>query len=193
MEFKILRCPYCGNEGHLEHKGEIWYCAYCNNSCTDNSAERAFIKLGEKLEANLTSQIQGIVDAAFMKKREEEYFNLRSLLWEKTHAKYIDSSAIISVCRDIKKLEPHDFLANFYETANSATPAEVSEFLHGIDVFENEMFIDLVLDFMIDSLTGEYIMPVGYLIERAYKGQDLEKFEKYVTRLEAEAEKVDAE
>ena len=115
MEFKILRCPYCGNEGHLEHKGEIWYCAYCNNSCTDNSAERAFIKLGEKLEANLTSQIQGIVDAAFMKKREEEYFNLRSLLWEKTHAKYIDSSAIISVCRDIKKLEPHDFLANFYD------------------------------------------------------------------------------
>ena len=191
MEFNIIRCPYCGNEGHLEHKGEIWYCAYCNNSCTDNSAERAFIKLGEKLEANLTSQIQGIVDAAFMKKREEEYFNLRSLLWEKTHAKYIDSSAIISVCRDIKKLEPHDFLANFYETANSATPAEVSEFLHGIDVFENEMFIDLVLDFMIDSLTGEYIMPVGYLIERAYKGQDLEKFEKYVTRLESEAEKVE--
>ena len=192
MEFKVLRCPYCGKEGHLEHRGEFWYCGYCGNSCTDDSAERAFNKISAKLESSIASRVQGIIDEAFMKKREEDYFNLRSLLWEKTHAKYIDSEAVISICRDIKKLEPHDFLACFYEVANSAEPRDVVSFLNGVDVKENEIFVDLVVEFMLTSLTSEYIMPLGYLIERAYKDKNLQKFEKYATQLESEAQKVES-
>jgi len=114
MEFKVLRCPYCGKEGNLERRGEFWYCGYCGNSCTDDSAERAFNKLAMRLESSISSQVQGIIDEAFMKKREEEYFNLRSLLWEKTHVRNIESATVLAICREIKKLEPHDFLACFY-------------------------------------------------------------------------------
>jgi len=192
MEFKVLRCPYCGKEGNLERRGEFWYCGYCGNSCTDDSAERAFNKLAMRLESSISSQVQGIIDEAFMKKREEEYFNLRSLLWEKTHVRNIESATVLAICREIKKLEPHDFLACFYEVANSAEPRDVVSFLNGVDVSENEMFVDLVIEFMLSSLTSEYIMPLGDLIERAYKDKNLQKFKKYATQLESEAQKVES-
>ena len=188
MEFKTIRCPYCGNEGHLEKRDDLWYCSHCGNSCSDDGAERAY----RRIEANLGSQIEGIVDEALRRQREEEYYNLRSLLWEKIHAKYIDSEAIVSVCRDIKKLEPHDFLASFFEVANSAPSPEVVDFINAIDVEEQEMFVEVVIDFMIRSLTSEYIMPVSYLIERAYKNKSLERFEALSTRFEEEAAKVDS-
>ena len=188
MKFESLRCPYCGMEGQLERNGELWYCAYCGNNCTDDDTERAFARV----QAALGAQLRGAIDEALLRTREEQYYNLRSLLWEKIHAKYIDSGAIVSVCRDIKKLEPHDFLASFFEVANSGTAEEVSKFIHNISVKENAMFLDTVIDFMIVSLENEYIMPVSYLIERAYKGRDLPKFEDYSTKLETEAEKVDS-
>ena len=188
MNFEAIRCPYCGSAGNMEKREEFWYCVHCGNYCSDDSLERAY----EKLKEDLHRDVKGAIDEALLERREEEYYNLRSALWEKVNAKYINSAAIISICRDIKKLDPKDFLACFFEVANSGTPEEVSSFIDGISVRENEMFVDLVIEFMIKSLTSEYVMPVGFLIERAYKGRDLQKFEKYVTRLETEAQKVDS-
>ena len=188
MGFEIIRCPYCGNEGKLEKREDSWFCAHCGNSCTDDGAERAY----ERIRANIGAQMAGVIDDALMKQREEQYYNLRSLLWEKAHAKYTDSSAIITICRDIKKLEPHDFLATFFEVANSGTPEDVSSFIHNISIRDNGMFADTIIDFTLKSLTSELIMPLSYFIERAYKGADMQKFEEYVTKLEAEAQKVDS-
>ena len=130
--------------------------------------------------------VSGAIDEALLRKKEEEYYNLRSNLWDKVHAKYTDSRAIIDICRSIKKIEPHDFLASFFEVANGDSLADTAEFVEGIDVKENELFIDLVIDFMIKSLTSEYVAPTNYLIERAYRNTDLEKFEEYITKLEEE-------
>ena len=188
MNFEAIRCPYCGSAGNMEKREEFWYCVHCGNYCSDDSLERAY----EKLKEDLHRDVKGAIDEALLERREEEYYNLRSALWEKVNAKYINSAAIISICRDIKKLDPKDFLACFFEVANSGTPEEVSSFIDGISVRENEMFVDLVIEFMIKSLTSEYVMPVDFLIERAYKGRDLQKFEKYVTGLETEAQKVDS-
>ena len=188
MDFQILRCPYCASEGHLEKRGDVWYCAHCGNSCSDNSAKKEFLRL----EARLSAQVEGIVDEAMKRHKEEEFYNLRSLLWEKIHAKYLDSEAIVEICRDIKKLEPHDFLANFFEIANSCSSKEVAEAINKIDVIENALYIDLIIDFVIKSLVSEYMMPVSYLIERAYKNTNLEKFEEYITQYEIEAQKVDS-
>ena len=188
MKFQIIRCPYCGCEGHLETRDDKWYCVHCDNVCTDDAAEKAY----EKLKANIGAQMAGVIDDALLHAKEEEYYNLRSLLWDKVHAKYTDSAAIVSICREIKKLDPHDFLACFFEIANTGTPEELSQFINNISVSDNGMFIETVLDFMIKSLTTELIMPVGYLIERAYKNTDLQKFEDLSTKLEAEAEKVES-
>lgn len=188
MEFQAIRCPYCLTEGHLEKHGDLWYCAYCGNNCTDDGAEQVF----NKIYAGISHQFRGIIDEKLFLEREERYYNLRSLLWEKIHAKYIDSEAILSVCQDIKKLYPHDFLACFFEVANSGTPDDISFFLNNISIEENGMFVDLILDFTIKSLTSKLVISTAYLIERAYKNRDLKKFEEYTTRLEHEAEKVDS-
>jgi len=188
MNLVELRCPCCGAGGELTRIGDIWRCNYCASKFTDNTVEKAC----QRLESSISAQIKGIVDEAFKRKKEEDYYNLRSLLWEKTHAKYTDSDAIIRICHDVKKIDPHDFLACFFEVANSAPVSEVVDFINGIDVKENEIYVDLVIDFMIKSLSSDYIIPTNYLIERAYRQKDLEAFEKYITKLESEAQKIDS-
>lgn len=188
MAFQVVRCPYCGSEGHLKETNGVWFCEYCGNHCTDDTAKNAY----DSVIAGIGAQMKGAVDEALLRSREEQYYNLRSLLWEKIYAKFTDSAAIVDICRDIKKLEPHDFLASFFELANSGVPADISKAINDISVEENAMFVDTVFDFMLKSLNSEYVMPLGYLIERAYKKTDLRKFEECSTRLESEAEKADS-
>jgi len=188
MTLSVMRCPYCGCEGHLEKQDDLWYCAYCGNTCTDDGAE----KMLHQIYNGICSQMQGAVDDAVLRAREEQYYNLRSVLWEKVHAKYTDSEAIVSVCRDIKKISPSDFLASFFEVANAGTAEELSHFLNHISVKENALFLDLVIDFMIRSLNSKCILAVAHLIERAYKNSDLKKFEEFTTRLEDEAQRVES-
>ena len=187
MSFKVLQCPVCG-AGGVEARGTGYFCRYCTTEFSDNAAEEAFKRLSESID----SRVESIIDERLRREKEERFYNLRSNLWEKVHAKYIDSDAIVAICTDIKKIEPHDFLAEFFEVANSAPAAEVSEFINKINVRANELYLDLVIDFMISSLTSEYIAPTNYLIERAFRGKDLVKFEEYITRLEEEAQKVDS-
>ena len=75
--------------------------------------------------------------------------------------------------------------------ANGADKAATVDYINGIDTYENGLYMDLVIGFMIRSLTDELVAPVNFLIERAYRNTDLEKFEKYITELEAEAEKLE--
>ena len=190
MELEYLNCPICG-ANHLEKDASddsLWRCVYCGARFAMNTAKNEYAKLKSTIQADIGSMI----DEAMLRAKEEKYYNLRSHLWEKVHAQYTDSAAIVSICRDIKKINPHDFLASFFEVANAGTPEEVAAFLNGISADENAVFMDLVVDFMIRSLNSKHILPVAHLIERAYKNQDLKKFEEYTTRLEQEAQKVDA-
>ena len=181
-----MRCPSCGAEGSIDRRGEKWFCAHCGTSFTDNSAERAF----QKMEKCLCERVDGVIDDALMRQREENYYNLRSALWEKIHAPNIDSAEILRICRSIKDIAPSDFLADFFEVANSAPIAQVAAYIGSINADENELFADLIIEFVIKSLKFEYIAPLNYFIERSYRNRDLEKFEEYITRLEDEAEKV---
>ena len=188
MSYQILRCPYCGAEGEAEERGKYLFCKHCGLKFTDDAAEMAYKKLSENMQAAMS----GVLNDVLFSENEKKYYNLRSLLWDKINARYTDSASIVSIARDIKKINPHDFLASFFEIANTADSSDVCDFMNSIDVSENFMFIDVVLEFMIKSLKSEYIMPVSYLIERAYKGNDLEKFEEYITKLETEAQKINS-
>ncbi len=193
MELSVLRCPQCGAEGRLTNREEngtvLWHCAHCGGKFTEESKVREY----ERLEATVRSSLGSVITEALLREKTEKYYNLRSMLWEKINAKYIDSKAIIGICRDIKKLAPHDFLAEFFELANSAEEADVAKYVNEIDVYENELFVDLVIDFLLKSMTGEYIAPTNLLIERAYRKHDLKKLGEYMTRLEEEAVKIDAD
>ena len=137
MAYKVLHCPYCG-AGEVEQNGGQYQCRYCNCVFTDDSAEQAY----KKICAGLNEQMRGALDEALLREYTEKYYNLRALLWEKVNAKYIDSDAVVSICREIKKLDPQDFLACFFEVANTGTPDEVERFLNNISVKDKELFID---------------------------------------------------
>ena len=192
MELSVLRCPQCGS-GKLtkmnENGASLWYCTCCKTKFTEESGEREY----ERLEATVKSSLGSVITDALLNEKIEKYYNLRSMLWEKINAKYIDSKAIIGICRDIKRIDPHDFLAEFFELANLEDEAEVAKYVDEIDVYKNELFVDLVIDFLLKSMCEEYITPVNLLIERAYRKHDLAKLGEYMTRLEEEAKKIDAD
>ena len=193
MELEVLRCPSCGAEGKLRREEQnnlvLWHCAYCGGKFLDESAEREAARLLD----TINSAVGSAIDEAFLREKTEKYYNLRVMLWDAIHAEHIDSKRIAEICYDIKKIDPHDFLAEFFELANTASDAAVSEYVNNIDTEKNELFIDLVIDFLIRSMRSEYIIPTNLLIERAYRNKDLERLEKYMTALEAEVVKVSAD
>lgn len=186
MSFRVLSCPVCG--GTLEKELDLYLCSFCGCRCTDESAENAYHQLMD----NLTDQFSSLLDERLRQEKEERFYSLRVNLLEKVSAKYIDSNAIIEICKEIKKIIPHDFMASFYEVANSSSTKNLVDFIRKIDVKEQYLFIEYILDFLLKSITTELVAPINYLIERAYKHTDLKLFEKYMNRLEEEAIKVDS-
>ena len=186
MGFQVLNCPVCGEHG-LEKRNDEYFCKYCGSTCTDDAAERAYRRLVESMEERLGKAL----DEAFRKEKEERFYALRNNLWEKAHEEYIDSAAIVEICKKIKEIAPHDYVAEFYQVANGAPLKKLIQFLNQTDVTEQALYIERMLEFLLKSLTSELIAPVNYLIERAYKNTNLVKFENYISKLEREAKKVD--
>ncbi len=191
MEFKLLDCPICGAGGKLtktEVNGDIiWNCAHCGSEFAEDNANQMY----EKLEVSIRENVGSAIEAAILREKTSIYYNLRSQLWEKIHANYIDSKAIVSICRQIKAIVPHDFLAEFFELANSAAPSEIAEYICEINVKENALFIDLVLDFLIKSIQVEYITPIAALLDKAGAVLSPEDKQRYLTKFEKEAAKAE--
>ena len=189
MELKLLDCPICGAGGGLSRAAddsELWLCAHCKSRFTENSIDRE----QERIESVISSSMAGILDEALMRRNRECYYNLRSMLWEKINAKYIDSSAVVEICREIKKLDPHDFLAEFFEIANSGSKADIADYISGIDVQENALFLDVVISFLTFMLSEDLITPVAALLDRAGAIITPEEKQKLLTAFETEAKKV---
>jgi len=129
-------CKNCGGELLPNQIEGTLKCKNCGSVFTHDEAEKERAFLQEALDEI----------------KREKLLNLRKRLWEQINRKYTDSSAIVSVCREIKSVHAEDFLANFFEVANSGTAQEINAFLDEIDVNENYGSIDAVLNFMIKSL-----------------------------------------
>ena len=189
MALKQCVCPKCSAE-KLEPRminGESgYYCPYCGTEFS----EVLGIEEYEKLEATIKSGLGSVIDEALLNERTNKYFNLRSMLWNKITADHADSEAIVAICRDILAIAQHDFLAEFFEIANSSSPAEVAKYISAIDEKKNAMLVDVVLDFIIKSLEEEYITPTALLLDRCGKIFSPEKKQEYLSRFEAEAERV---
>lgn len=186
MTFQTIKCPDCG-ANKWKKEDDIYHCPYCGCKFTDDSASRAY----EQLVENINKQFGNAIDEFLRKEKEERFYALRTKLWEKVHAEYTDSAAIVHICQEIKGIVPSDFVANFYEIANGAPMKELVRFITKIDVVKQSLFVERLIDFLLKSLTSELIAPVNYLIEKAYRNTDLHKYEEYISRLEKEASKVD--
>ncbi len=183
---KECGCQRCG--GELLQRGDFYVCKHCHKTFTDVTVEKTYAQL----EASLRNTLGETIQEELIKREAEKFRPLLGQLWEKTQAKYTDSDAIVRICQQIKNIYPENFLANFYEVANSGTVEEIADFLNGIDEKEYAAYVDDVVEFMIKSLEMGYVAPLNYLIERAYKNTNMPAFERYSTKVEEEASRLDA-
>ena len=181
-----LCCQTCG--GNLVQIGDIFECEYCHRQYNDIVIERAY----KKLENSLKAKFGDLVHEEIVKNEQEKFRPLLSQLWQKSQEKYTDSKAILQICKQIKEIYPDNFIANFYEVANSGSVSQINEFLNGVDVVENSCFVEDIVNFLIKSLEMGNVASLNYLVERAYKNTDMELFERFSTLIETEAQKVDA-
>ena len=193
MPMQLIKCPLCGNTDMLIKVDDAgngsWRCGCCDSNFTERLAKREYEKLEAAIEAGIAS-IGSVVSEALKQERERKYDNLRSMLINKVKAPYVDSKAIVEICRDILAIVPDDFLADFLEVANSAAHDEVAEYIKRIDVEENAVYMELVLDFIIRSLTEKYIVPTAALLDRCARIFTPVKKKEYFTRFEQEAQRV---
>ena len=166
MEFIEHRCKRCG--GGLERKsGSMWKCQYCGNTYDDESAAKHMKTLKE----------------LFDEEKQNIIANLRRNLYDAVSAEYISSEQVLGWCRELKKLLPEDFAANFYEVAASDNVKQITAYIREIDADEYYEDMDIVIEFLIRSLQSEYLLELNNLIDRTYKRRNLSTFEKYATML----------
>lgn len=180
--FDRKRCLSCG--GNLVHNPKTgkYKCDYCSNEYTLDTIRSQAEEFAKYLDA----------------RKEEQVANLRRSLWDAVHDKYIESGKILTYAREIKKLLPNDFFADFCETVNSGDLSregdvkKICDFLNQIDVVKNADRMPDVIDFMIRSLKPGYLLAVNNLVERAFKDKDKRLYEETATRLSVEAAKVES-
>ena len=174
MAFYEKSCKNCG--GDLTQIGDSQFkCAYCGSVFTGETVEKHMEELRR----------------LFGDSKLEAISNARKNLYDAVNAEYISSQLVHECCMAIKQLIPDDFQANFYETAIGNNGRKIAKAIRKIDVKENYDCVETMIKFLLSSLQSEYILETGDLIDRAYKGTDLVKYEKYSTELSLEAEKLD--
>ena len=117
--------------------------------------------------------------------RKEQIENARKNLNEAVHADNISSINVLAAVREVKKLLPEDFMANFYEVACDVTPKRLNKFLSNIDIEKNGKYIPEIADFLLKGMEYSSVLPLKTLVDIALRGS--EKTD-YLKKIEQEAE-----
>ena len=173
MSLRQIKCARCG--GELIKNESIYKCSSCNATFIED-----YITQNEKIISQFLTEL-----------KQEKVAALRQRLWEQTHAKYLSSTEIQNIAKEIRNYLPEDNLAKFYEVACSNNKKEIIEFINNIDYTQNYYNLDLIVEFMLRNLNSENLLSVNNLIEKAFKEKDLKTFSKYSTELSIEAEKIE--
>ena len=174
MELLQKSCQTCG--GDLKKLSATEYkCCNCGNLYSEESAEQYADKMS----------------ALFDEMKLEALSNARRNLYEAVTADNISSVNVHECCVILKQLLPDDFQANFYEVAIGDNARAIARAIRAINVEENRHCIETVINFLIASLSSEFVTETADLIERAFKMTDLRKYRDLATKLSKEAEKID--
>ena len=168
-------CPTCG--GKLQKVSTTQYaCEFCGNTYATEKIEDYADKLSKLFDSSKLEMVA----------------NAKRSLYAATAVDYISKIEVIKWCDEIKKYIPDDFQANFYYALAKESKREVAKMLRKIDVDEHCDILERLITIVINSLEKSYIAPIKDLIERAYYGTDVQKYHKYITMAEGEAEKLDS-
>ena len=173
MGLILHRCVKCGED--LKQKGNRFECDFCGSIYRDETAKE------------YAEQVRSIFGDALAEQKEEAIANCRKNLWRAVHAEHVSSADVLNCVRELKKLLPDDFQANFYEVATQGTARQINSFLNGIDVTRQGLFVETIADYLLRSLESLNVLPLKDLITRGLKG---EKYTEYITKTEDEAVKL---
>ena len=174
MNLVKLNCKVCG-ESNLKIDGDSCSCNCCGASYLLERAEK------------YADEVRTIFGEALAEQKEEQIANCRRNLWKAARAEHVSSTEVLNYARELKKLLPDDFQANFYEVANSGTLRQINSFINKINVEENGIYVADIADFIIRSLESSNVLPLKDLITRGLKG---DKYTQYMTKVEDEAAKL---
>ncbi|MCH5148458.1 MAG: leucine-rich repeat protein [Clostridiales bacterium] len=175
MDLKQYRCKNCGGADNLKIDGDTCECKYCGSIVRVDTAQEYM------------TEVRKVFGEALAEQKEEQVANCRRNLWKAVHAEYVSSEEVLNCVRDLKKLLPDDFQANFFEVATSGTPQQLNSFLRGVDIARNGVYIGDMADYILRNLESSSVLPLKDLITRGLKN---EKYTEYITKVEDEAEKL---
>ncbi len=166
-------CSKCGGE-LVQNGNDEFKCLFCGAVYREETVKKIEEILSRILDAD----------------KREKVAALKQALWIKINEKYTDSEEVVRLCREIKKITPSDFYANFYEAANSERDSDFINALNSIDTVAHYQDMDDILRFALKSITAKNMGAICDLIERAYKQTAPSLYNKYRTMFDAEAIKV---
>ena len=166
-------CTVCGNI--LRKVSEKNYACECCNTTYPI----------EKIE-NYTDKMTKLFDDMKL----ESIKNARKNLYNAISAEFISSDSVHECCAEVKKYLPDDFQANFYDAAVNTTPRNLARLIRKIDVEEQFECLETVINFLISSLNEIFAADTEELIRRTFEKRDISKFNKYLTMLSAEMQKI---
>lgn len=183
MEYVEISCRYCGNP-KMNRVNGVYKCPACDR------------EFDVEVEEGLANKLMCVLDQVKM----EAVSNLRHELRVLLDADNTDSENIIAVCRNIKTYLPDDFVASFYDVANSGSIDDYAKHLNSIDakkINENAPFMEDIVTFTARSLEPKLITPLSALMTRykEYLQKDREGLHKYTrlqTLVEDETKKVNS-
>ncbi|MBE6669346.1 MAG: TIR domain-containing protein [Ruminococcaceae bacterium] len=169
-------CKTCGAP-LFQRDAYTWECNYCRNTYSDKSVR---------------DESEALLRALLSESKIEQVANLRRNLYDAVSEKYTDSLKICRICERIKEYLPDDVMASFYYTANCSSPQEICDAISSIDAQSDLSLVEGIVSHVIKSMRSEYALPLQNLVERAYKGTDMSRFEEFSTLISNEMEKVNS-
>ncbi|MBR2337155.1 MAG: TIR domain-containing protein [Clostridia bacterium] len=164
MSFQSF-CSKCGGQ-LIQQDENTFKCKFCDSIYREDTLKKEIDALSLLLD----------------EKKREEISNLKRELWKKANEEFLDSKEILRLCQEVKKLVPDDFYANFYEAANSDNEDRLVSMLECMDVIEHYDDIEDVIEYCLKSITPKNMLAICNLIEKAFKQNDLSKYNEYRTR-----------
>ncbi len=178
MSTTLIRytCQVCG--GALDPVGEHNFkCRHCG-SIWEKEHIDDFEKILEKF------------DTALREQRAEDLAKLARRRYEETRKENVSNTNLESICNEILNKNPDDFYSQFY-LATCKEDYSLPSFLNALDVNAHYYAVEQMLEYLIRGLQARWIHAVSTLIEKAYKKNDIAKYNLYRTKLDDMAERVE--
>lgn len=175
---RIQQCQ-CGSNAIKEADSGLYVCEYCG------------AKYIRGLDVKDSEYLIEHIEKAQLRETAKLIEKILSNLDEEVHKKYLNNEEIVYWCKELERLVPQHFWAEFYKKAVADDKRELSEFINSIDINYHYGDMDEILRFSIRCMRKRNEANVSGLIYRVYESREHSKFEQWMFEFKKRAEEID--